>query len=106
MKYLHLVFLLLTQPATYIPLADGSVEAGLESNVETEHYYFASINQVYTLFLPVPSLSATGFAVTVTEQFARKVSSAGLARRCLVSISAIEVARLQCMFSSHWNPNN
>ncbi|KAH3887166.1 hypothetical protein DPMN_011182 [Dreissena polymorpha] len=58
--------------------ADGSIEAGLESN-EDELYYLASINQVYELmfntldedFCPRPSLSLTGSAVTVTEQVAR-----------------------------------
>ncbi|KAH3716598.1 hypothetical protein DPMN_059322 [Dreissena polymorpha] len=55
--------------------ADGSIEAGSESN-EVELYYLASINQVYELmfntldedFCPRPSLSLTGSAVTVTEQ--------------------------------------
>ncbi|KAH3888556.1 hypothetical protein DPMN_012594 [Dreissena polymorpha] len=32
-------------------LADGSAEAGSESNVEAELYYWASINQVYELML-------------------------------------------------------
>jgi len=60
-------------------LADGSIEAGSESN-EAEPYYLASINQVYELmfhtldedFCPRPSLSPTGSAVTVTEQVARR----------------------------------
>ena len=52
---------------------------------------------------PAHSLLATGFEVTIMEQLARKMSLAGLARRCLVSTSAFQVARLQCMFSSHWN---
>ena len=59
--------------------ADGSIEAGSESN-EAELYYLASINQVYELmfntldedFCPRPSLSLTGSAVTVTEQVARR----------------------------------
>jgi len=59
-------------------LADGSIEAGSESN-EAEPYYLASINQVYELMFhtldedcPRPSLSPTGSAVTVTEQVARR----------------------------------
>ncbi|KAH3829819.1 hypothetical protein DPMN_103048 [Dreissena polymorpha] len=59
--------------------ADGSIEAGSESN-EAELYYLASINQVYELmfntldedFCPHPSLSLTGSEVTVTEQVARR----------------------------------
>ena len=61
-------------------LADGSAEAGLEANVEAEHYYLASIHQVYELmletldddFCPRPSLLATDSAVTITEQVARR----------------------------------
>ncbi|KAH3711357.1 hypothetical protein DPMN_070862 [Dreissena polymorpha] len=60
--------------------ADGSIEAGSESN-EAELYYLASINQVYELmfntldenFCPRPSLSLTGSAVTVTEQATSRV---------------------------------
>ncbi|KAH3887751.1 hypothetical protein DPMN_011770 [Dreissena polymorpha] len=59
--------------------ADGSIEAGSESN-EADLYYLASINQVYELmfntldedFCPRPSLSLTGSAVTITEQVAHR----------------------------------
>ncbi|KAH3717123.1 hypothetical protein DPMN_059901 [Dreissena polymorpha] len=59
---------------------DGSAEAGSEANVEAEHYYLASFYHVYepkfeTLdddFYPRPSLSATGYTVTVTERVASR----------------------------------
>ena len=35
-------------------LADGSAEAGSEANVEAEHYYLASIHQVYELMFRDP----------------------------------------------------
>ncbi|KAH3846427.1 hypothetical protein DPMN_088728 [Dreissena polymorpha] len=37
-------------------LADGSAEAGSESNIEAEHYYMylASINQVYEIMFKTP----------------------------------------------------
>ncbi|KAH3831440.1 hypothetical protein DPMN_104707 [Dreissena polymorpha] len=41
-------------PAGYMQttdLADGSAEAGSASNIEAEHYYLTSINQVYNLCL-------------------------------------------------------
>ncbi|KAH3726076.1 hypothetical protein DPMN_051932 [Dreissena polymorpha] len=53
-------------------LADGLVEAGSESNVETKHNYLASINQVYKLFLPAPSLSATDFASPLRNSWPAK----------------------------------
>ncbi|KAH3877035.1 hypothetical protein DPMN_000889 [Dreissena polymorpha] len=60
-------------------LAVGSTETGSESNVKAESY-LASINQVYEImfhtlgedFCPRPSMSATSYAISVTEQLARK----------------------------------
>ncbi|KAH3863122.1 hypothetical protein DPMN_026100 [Dreissena polymorpha] len=88
--------------------ADGSIEAGSESN-EAEPYYLASINQVYELmfhtldedFCPRPFLSSTGSAVTVTEQVARRREPGRISKATPQVDLCPPIGSPQWLYSSH-----
>ncbi|KAH3829034.1 hypothetical protein DPMN_131022 [Dreissena polymorpha] len=88
-------------------LADRSAEVGSETSIEVEHYYLTSINFMFetrrmNCFNRL-YLSATDFAVSVTEQLGHINDASRISKTTFVSTSAFLLLLRQCIFSSYWN---